>query len=102
MIDRLDEFLKVYHSSLCETLGEFGLSAEKVYPFQTMKEEWKRYSKYALPLSLAVWKVKLGDKDCIPDITKDTITWHVGEDLKAEYKQRVRDLILHLYSNDFL
>lgn len=104
--NKLDHFLHIYHSSLSETLQQFGLNAEKIYPFSTFREEWKEFSKFGFAMSLIALKTKLADPKTIPDSLDITD----GEKLKQpqlaegkeeEYKLRIRGLVIHMHQNGF-
>lgn len=50
-----------------------------------------------------VWRIKLVDKVAIPDFTKTSgLEIKISEELKDDFKNRIRELILHMYNNDFL
>lgn len=99
----LDDFQKVYHDSLTETLEDFGISAERIYSFDTFKEDWKRYCKLGLSPGLFLWKVKFYKNEDLPNPGESlNVSLKVPSDLQDTYKKIVRDLILHMYNNDFL
>lgn len=102
-LNKLDEYLQVYHSSLSDTLEEFGLNSGTIYSFKTLKEEWKHFCKYALPIGMFLWRIKLVDKNAIPDFSKgDKGDVKIAEEMKDVFKNRMRELFFHMYSNDYL
>lgn len=102
VLSKLDDYLQIYHSSLSETLNEFDLNSETIYPFKTLKEEWKKYCKYGFPFGMVIWRGKLADNDDIPNYSNGNCKIKIPEDREEEYKKRVRELIIHLHNNDFL
>lgn len=103
-LNKLNDYLGIYHSSLTDTLHYYGLEAETIYPFKTLKEDWRELCIYGVPLGINLWKIKLLDKNDIPDYSKDSSDYnvHVSADLKEDYKRRMRELFFHLCNNDFI
>lgn len=105
-LEKLDCYLKIYHDSLSSILKEFNLDTEKIYTIHTLKNEWRKYCKFGFAMSIMLWRVKLVEEDLIPDFSKcedDEIIqpFKLAEDKENEYKQIMRDLVLHMYKNDF-
>lgn len=87
---------------MTETLQEFGLNADKIYPFTIFKEEWKTYCKFGFALGVMVWRTKFADSTKIQDLSdEEGILFELTEDKKDEYKEKVKALILHMCSNNF-
>lgn len=103
-LDQLDDYLKIYHHSLRDTLKEYDLNAENIYSYETFKEEWKKYSNFGFMLSLMLWKVKLCDPTTTPDQIVDDFDTviHVADDHKEKYKQTIRQLVSHMYKHNYL
>lgn len=102
ILNNLDNFLKIYHDRLSKTLKEFGLSAEKLYSFRAFKEEWKIYCKFGFILAPFLWKLKLIDKDDVPDFTNDlNASIKISESKQDDFKKRFRELAFHMYNNNF-
>lgn len=106
--DKLDNYLQIYHSHLTKTLQQFGLNADKIYSFKTLKEEWKKYSKFGYATGIVLWFIKLSDKTAIPefgDMESEDLHFHLlklSENLQEDFNKIIKDLILHMYNNDFL
>lgn len=105
--DNLDRYLRMYHKSLSDTLKEYSLDAEQIYPFSTFKTEWKKFCKFGFYLGLMLWKAKLTDpnriSDCMENIEKDrTYIWKVDEHAAKQFKEIMKSLVLHMYKNNFL
>lgn len=102
--NKLEEYLKMYHTSYSSTLHSFGFQAVSIYSFSTLKTEWKNFCKFGFGMGLMLWGVKLVDKNTQIDFSKEE---ELGEPLKIDetkkddYKQRVRELVMHMYENDF-
>lgn len=102
----LDYYLRVYHDSLSATLRQFGCDSRTLYPLQELKNDWKRYCKLGFTMALMLWKLKLtydGEFKDLEDFAKlrDGELKPSGYD-EETYKKITRDLILHLYENDYL
>lgn len=101
----MDYYLRIYHDSLSETLKAFGCDSETLFPFQALKEDWKRFHKLGFTMALMVWKIKYTYDDELKDFTdlgadQENIM-QSGYDQEA-YRKRVRDLLYYLYENDYL
>lgn len=91
---------------MSNTLKDFGLDANKVYAFNTLKEEWRKYCKFGFAMGIMIWRVKFVDKENMPDI----VDYQEGDELKPlkiaadkedEYRQIIRDLVLHMNNNNY-
>lgn len=104
-MDKLDYYLQIYYSSLSKTLKEFGLVAEQIYSYETLKEEWKTYAKFGLGMGLSLWSIKMADPTEVPDtseLQKNLKIFKIRSGKKEEHKQIIRDLVFHMYNNDYL
>lgn len=89
---------------MSDTLKEFDLDVEKLYSLQTFKEEWRKLCKHGFRLSLYVWILKLADKNSPPEMTEEGPNWEKCEidvNKKEHFKERIRELVYHMYDNDF-
>ncbi|KAJ8926031.1 hypothetical protein NQ315_009886, partial [Exocentrus adspersus] len=108
ILDDFYYYLQIYHDSLSETLRAFGCNPDELFPFKELKNDWKKYCKLGVFMALVVWKIKLTHQSEVKDIadlveekTKGKQVTPPGYDKEA-YEKISRDLILHLYDNDFL
>lgn len=102
MLNRLDDYLIIYHTSLTETLKKFDLIAEEVYSFETLKDEWKRYCKLSFITGLHLWKLKLIDMNKIPDFAQALdAPLIISKNNEESFKHIIRDLCFHMYNNNF-
>ncbi|XP_018566834.1 uncharacterized protein LOC108907578 [Anoplophora glabripennis] len=108
LLNDLDYFLQIYHDSLSETLKAFGCDPQKLYPFQELKNGWKRYSKVGVTMGLLIWKIKYTSDESLPDLNDVNMSSKEKEQMlyncydKDAFKKICRDLILHLNKNDYL
>ncbi|KAJ8926108.1 hypothetical protein NQ315_009965 [Exocentrus adspersus] len=87
--DELTHLLQVYHDSLKRNLAAYGCDPVEVYPFQALEEDWARYCHFGVSMGLLLWRVKLAGAD--------------GSSVdEEEYRRRTRDIILHLYENNYM
>ncbi|KAJ8970562.1 hypothetical protein NQ317_019067 [Molorchus minor] len=106
ILDDLDHYLRVYHDTLVETLKNFGCDSENLYPFEVLKKHWREYCKTGFALSLSIWRGKLTNQDDIKDLLENSDETFVTNFFKHRYdensyKKIVKNLILHMYENDF-
>lgn len=99
--DDLDYYLKIYHSSLSETLKQFDLDVESIYSYETLKTEWSKYSKFGFAMGILGWKIKTTDSNQIKETLDFTDLEPIPEQA-GRYKQGIRDLVIHFYNNNFL
>ncbi|VEN64461.1 unnamed protein product [Callosobruchus maculatus] len=106
LLSQLNYFLDVYHRSLSQSLKQFGLSSEVVYPMSVLKEEWKKYCKFGFFSAVTLWKLKLAPDEEAPDLTlpEDQVLDKFSSDnfVTEEYLQVVSDLVEHLKENNFV
>ncbi|KAJ8963395.1 hypothetical protein NQ318_018873 [Aromia moschata] len=111
ILDNLDYYLKLYHGRFSKTIEEFGLNSEDVYPFEQLKKDWRRCCKMGFMMGLMVWRGKLTHEKDIIDFTDlgdasddsnlEEKAFGAAVDEEA-FRLRCRDLIFHMYDNDFL
>lgn len=102
----LEKYLQIYHDSLCRTLRVFDLDAGQHYPFSTLKEEWGKYCKFGFAMTLFVSRLKLADEESVPDLKKyqggPLDPFKIPVEKEESFKQNMRNLVLHMCSNNFL
>lgn len=49
-MDRLNHYLDIYYNTFSEFVRELGADPTELYPYQVLKDEWKRYSVSAVIL----------------------------------------------------
>lgn len=105
--EKLEHYLKIYYNSLTDTLHDFALDVETIYTFDKLKEEWIRYCIFGFALAILLWRIKLVDKEAVPDLTEykdvDKIQpVKIAEEQQEKYKQIIRELVLHMHNNGFI
>ncbi|KAG5889701.1 hypothetical protein JTB14_029731 [Gonioctena quinquepunctata] len=85
-----DNYLKIYHESLSESLKQYGCDSDKLYPIEILKQEWKQYSKFGFMMAILVWMGKLADYS--------DGTMRVNE----EYENVAKSLVEHMYETETL
>lgn len=106
VLDKLDDYIEIYYSSLSETLIELGLEAKNLYSLNTLKEDWKKYCKYGFALGLLIRKLKLVHDSNLPSSdelkSNELNLIEFPEEKKLVWQQINRSLILHMFNNNYL
>nr|XP_008195442.1 PREDICTED: uncharacterized protein LOC663050 isoform X1 [Tribolium castaneum]XP_015837002.1 PREDICTED: uncharacterized protein LOC663050 isoform X2 [Tribolium castaneum] len=101
----VDEFLEIYHRSLSSCLMSLGCSP-KVFPFEKLKEHWRKFSRYGLFLQPWVIKYSICDSNEAPDFVEaaeggkeflDNFNIRISD--KDEFYRRVKSNFLHYLRN---
>lgn len=78
-----------------------------MYPFERLKDEWKKYCPFGFAMGMILWRLKFIDEGVVVEITPEIEDKEflepikIKEDKEEEYKQKIRDLVYHMYENDF-
>ncbi|XP_015837331.2 uncharacterized protein LOC655292 [Tribolium castaneum] len=115
LFDKLEDYLDIYHASFCKTAINLGCDPRKLLPRKVLSEEWRKYAKYGMILAFVLTKIKLTSKeDHIAMVENADKQKSVDEDVDAGetfmqvkydeelFKERVRDILLHMYEIDAL
>ena len=85
-----------------------GNDPEKLFPFSALKDQWKKYSRFGLIVSLAIIRMKLTNTEDILDLT-DNVEIDQMVDIMAKqkfdeegYRKRMRELLWHMCELDAL
>lgn len=65
---QLKELLRIYYSSLSSTLEKLGCDPEKVFPYEELVRQWKKYSGFGFAMSTFALQVVLMEKEDTIDI----------------------------------
>lgn len=85
-----------------------GTEAEKVYPYEILKSQWKKYSRYGLSCAMVIINSMLADDEDIVDLGQaadagqnvaNSFNYEIKN--KEEYNRRITDIILHFSENNF-
>lgn len=106
IFSELDYYIEVYYKSLANMLMKFGLDIKNIYSLNNLKLEWKEYCHYGFCMALLLLKNKLRYEDSDDILLKEEIvileTFEKGKYDKELLETRARDLIRHMYVNDFM
>ncbi|XP_017785309.1 PREDICTED: uncharacterized protein LOC108568622 [Nicrophorus vespilloides] len=110
LLDKLDDYLKLYYSVLKNQLENFGVDVMEIITFEDLKSDWKIYSKFGYLLALLIQKNALTEGDEILDLSKLSAnkTMTLTEAFHQEFKnqkfinERLKNLTDHMHENDFL
>ncbi|KAJ8970414.1 hypothetical protein NQ317_006545 [Molorchus minor] len=109
MWNELDCYLRLYHDSLSKTLENFGCNSRDCYPFEQLQEDWKEYCTTGVSLAFNTLKMKNTPDDDVKDLRE---SFEAGNEILVHefvrstsyepFKKIIRDLIFHIYENDFI
>ncbi|KAJ3659966.1 hypothetical protein Zmor_011627 [Zophobas morio] len=108
IFDKLNDYLKIYYDSFATFVKSMGNDPEKLFPFSALKDQWKKYSRFGLIVSLAIIRMKLTNTEDILDLT-DNVEIDQMVDIMAKqkfdeegYRKRMRELLWHMCELDAL
>lgn len=108
IFDELDHFLQIYHDSLSENLKAYGCDPDELYPLKALKSDWKVHCQMGVTMGIMVWRGKLTHEDDAIDLSDlsenqaDIKRFFETNYDKITFRERTRDIILHLYENDYM
>lgn len=100
----IDRYLQTYHNSLANCLSELGINPELVFPFDLLKEQWKKYSKFGLLWSTTFFRLTICEHDDVPDLLGDGV---LNEFMKTtnnqdEMNKRIMDVVYHALETNLI
>ncbi|KAJ3649623.1 hypothetical protein Zmor_021354 [Zophobas morio] len=100
--DNLDDYLKIYYESFSSLLKGLGSDPEKLFPFEALKNHWKKYARFGMIMAYGILTVKSPGKKVV-QITGDDESSNklVGEENK-NFRRRLRELVKHMAKIDAL
>lgn len=107
-IRNLEKYLKIYYNSFTNTVKSLGSDPEKLLSYEVLKEDWKKYSKFGIQLSIMGHKIKLMEKKDMMKVGSDDEIWKEVAAIKLTgknreiFKERVKPLIEDSYKNGYL
>ncbi|RZC42290.1 EcKinase, DUF1679, and/or APH domain containing protein [Asbolus verrucosus] len=108
VFDNLNEYLKIYYDSFSSFVRELGSDPEKLFPFDALKEHWKKYSRFGMIMALTILRMKLTNKEDLidfrDDFEMDEIVSIVAKSrfCEEDYNKRIRGLLWHMSELDAL
>lgn len=88
-------------------MRELDIDVEEIYSFDRLTEEWKKYCAFGFAMAMSLWRIKFIDEGVTMEIEPEIEDKEflepikIKEDKEEEYKQKMRDLVYHMYENDF-
>ncbi|XP_066257513.1 uncharacterized protein [Euwallacea similis] len=67
-LQQFDTLLRIYHNSLSSTIKQLGSDPDKLFPYEELVKQWKKYSLYGCLFSMIVLPIALSEKDDSLDI----------------------------------
>ncbi|CAH0550374.1 unnamed protein product [Brassicogethes aeneus] len=104
----LNKLLKVYHSRLTQQLAYFKLDVEQIFPWHTLMEHWKKFSKFGLGMSFLVVNVAVMTEHECPDVerqqnSEDFLkTFEIQSVNDSEYCNRMQYILQHFVDTNLL
>lgn len=104
ILDDLDKYLEIYHQSLSTFLKELGSNPEKVFPLSTVKEHWRKYSKFGLVMANVLFKFMLLAEGESFSISENEFAKAFVTPIKNEKicNQRAIDVIMHFADRNLI
>ncbi|XP_015836997.2 uncharacterized protein LOC107397414 [Tribolium castaneum] len=103
IFDNLDHYLRIYHDSFSDCVTELGSDPHKLYPFEALKADWKKYAKFGMIMSFSILRMKLTHKEDIIDLTDGFEMDEINEVFanmkfnETDYYSRIRGLVRHMF-----
>ncbi|XP_017785243.1 PREDICTED: uncharacterized protein LOC108568578 [Nicrophorus vespilloides] len=110
LLNKLDHYLKYYHSVLSKQLKMFGIEVEHFITFEELKNDWKIYSKFGYLKAILLIKGSLREPDEIidnADLSANS-NMSLSETFCLEFKnqeqinERLKDLTDHMLENGLI
>ncbi|XP_049820603.1 uncharacterized protein LOC126264917 [Aethina tumida] len=106
-IKNLDKYLKIYYTTFSNTVKSLGSDPEALLPYEVLKEDWKKYSKFGIQFGIMVHKLKLMDGKDMLKVGSDDKMWKEVAAIKLTkekqeiFRERVKPLEVS-YKNGYL
>ncbi|KAJ3649967.1 hypothetical protein Zmor_021680 [Zophobas morio] len=113
LFDKLEEYLDIYYQSFSKFASELGCDPHKLLPREMLSQDWKKYSQFGMMLSTILTKIKLISKEDSIKIIEAADNQKEGDKVNESgfeglnfdsvlFKQRVRDIVIHMHEIDAL
>ncbi|KAF2889644.1 hypothetical protein ILUMI_16529, partial [Ignelater luminosus] len=109
VIEKLEDYLRLYYNSLAAHLVKLGSDPDKVYPYSIFLKQWKKYAKLGVTLATGLIYLQLTDESEAVDLgdvaeagasVADALNFEISKsDL---YYDRVRHIILHSVEKELI
>ena len=108
IFDNLNDYLKIYYNSFSSFVKSLGSDPEKLFPFEALEDQWKKYAKFDMMVSLSIIRMKLINTEDVVDLTDDLEVDQFADALAKQkfdeetYRKRTRELLWHMSEVDAL
>ncbi|XP_018321913.1 uncharacterized protein LOC108734748 [Agrilus planipennis] len=109
--DNLEHYMKLYHNTLGTSLKDMGTDVEKVFPYSTFKNHWRKYAKFGLAVACTLINIyynpnhneALNISELMESGSNFAETFANSEILDNQtYKKRMRGVVTHFVNNGFI
>ncbi|KAI4466539.1 hypothetical protein MML48_2g00015975 [Holotrichia oblita] len=91
-LDKLDFYLDYYYENLKDFVKKLGSNVDKIYPYDTFKDDWRRFCKFGIMMSICVSRIVLAE-------TGETL--NVAEKIRTDPEEARKALfVVNLSNND--
>lgn len=102
-VEHFDKLLKTYHSSLCDMIEKLGSDPQKLYTFENLQTQMRKFGEFALLFGPMIIQIRVASAKDILDL--DTYAEHVerggsadligefDEDTQIEYSVLINGLV---------
>lgn len=111
-----ETLLKTYHFSLSEMIRKLGSDPDKLYTYENLKSQLKKFGKYALVCAPMIIQIMVASAKDIgnmddysemirsenPDVVKPDLIGPYDEETKAAYSAKINGLITDLVNYGYL
>ncbi|KAI4466684.1 hypothetical protein MML48_2g00013522 [Holotrichia oblita] len=110
-LDKLDFYLDYYYENLKEVLKKLGSNADKIYPYDKFKENWRKFGKYGIIMTLGGSRIVLADAGETVNVAEkirtdpeeaDKTLFSVNLSNNDEYVDRMSRVLKHAVKNKYI
>jgi thiamine kinase-like enzyme len=91
LFDKLNDYLNIYYDSFSNSVRSLGNDPNEIFPREILNQEWKRFSRFGMMLSMLLTKTKL-----ISTVGTNT------QSTKSILQKRLCDIVIHMHEIDAL
>ncbi|XP_072375177.1 uncharacterized protein [Diabrotica undecimpunctata] len=103
-LNNWEHFLKIYYNSLSKSLRDYDLEVENIYPYETLKKEWKDNIQFGFIMSIIIWGSKYLDLGDVANLAVTGVDAYMDLETcysNQNYVQAILNLVRHFNENDF-
>ncbi|KAI4466683.1 hypothetical protein MML48_2g00018010 [Holotrichia oblita] len=110
-LDKLDFYLDYYYENLKDVLKKLGSNADKIYPYDKFKENWRKFGKYGIIMTLGGSRIVLADAGETVNVAEkirtdpeeaDKTLFSVNLSNNDEYVDRMSRVLKHAVKNKYI